>query len=187
MKHLFVTVILVTYALFCQAQQPKSLLWEMDYLSGFTAPYALDERPGIPADTNLIAIWKMKEDADEHNYLVVERYTTNEFVFTYMNRGGSNRTYENFRMFFSKVDNVHFINVGIYNSEKSRREYFFAKVTDLDARGWSMTLWLVTDPAIRNMTSSKALRYFLAKNANNAAIYAKPVHMQKKLPLMYCK
>jgi hypothetical protein len=129
----------------------------------------------------------MKEDPDEHNYFVLERYTTNEFVFTYMNRGGSNRTYENFGMCFSKVGNVDFINIGMYNSERRRREYFFAKVTDLDKRGWDMTLWLVNDTTLKNITSRAALRDHIAKNVNNPAFFAKPVHMHKKLPLMYCK
>jgi hypothetical protein len=160
---------------------------EVRLFNKFCAKFALDETPNIPADTNLIAIWKMQEDLDAHNYFVVERYRFYEFVFTYMNRGGSNRTYENVGAFFSKIGNVDFLNVQYYDHDTKASGYFFMKVTDLDSRGWHMTLSLVADPTLKDIPNREALRERIAKNLNNPSFYKKPVHFDKKLPLMYCK
>jgi len=187
MKYFLFTLILSCTAMVSGAQTDTDPLWELTYLSKFTAKYALDEHPKEPADTDFIAIWKMEEDADQHNYIVVERRAVNEFVFTYMNRGGSNRTYENFGAFFSKLGNTNFINVRVYNREQKRVEYFFLKATDIDDRGWGMTLSLVNDTTLKNISSREALRNHLTKNVNNPAFFSKPVHFHKKLPLMYCK
>lgn len=160
---------------------------ELSFFSKFCAKFPLDEKPNIRADTNLIAIWKMKEDVDEHNYLVVERYNPHEYVFTYMNRGGSSRTYENFSAYFSKVGNATFLTVLLYDLETKSKGYFFSKVTDLDSGGWDMTLSLVADTTLKDITSGKALRERIEKNVNNPKFFKAPVHLKKKLPLMYCK
>jgi hypothetical protein len=129
----------------------------------------------------------MKEDVNEHNYFVMERYNYFDFVFTYMNRGGSNRTYENVGASFSKIGNAYFLNVACYDLETNKPGYFFLKVTDINARGWDITLSLVADTTLKDITSQKALRDRIAKNVNNPAFYKPPVHFHKKLPLMYCK
>lgn len=172
--------------LVCKAQKgdpfPELRLFEKVY-----SKYSLDEQPRVPADTNMIAIWKMAEDVDAHNYFVLERYSLNEFVCTYMNRGGNNRTYENFGLFFSKVGNANFLNVGYRDNQTNTSGYFFLKVTDQDVRGWNMTLSLVTDTTLRAITSREALRERIAKNIDNPNFYGKPMHFRKKLPLLYCK
>lgn len=188
MKSICLLAVLSFSFVVCKAQQ--DLLWEQTMLNKYCAKFSLDE-PHIPADTDLIAIWKMQEDVDEHNYFVVERYKYDQFVFTYMNRGGSNRTYENGGAFFSKIGNVpsvatDFINVGCYNRETNSMGYFFLKA-EVGNRGWDITLSLVADTTLKDITSREALRERFARNLNNPHFYKQPVHFHKKLPLMYCK
>ncbi len=186
MKYISLIITFLFTVGICEAQQNDPLP-ELRIFSKFCSKFSLDEKPNVPADTNLIAIWKMKEDVDEHNYFVMERYNYFEFAFTYMNRAGSNRTYENVGAFFSKIGNAVFINVECYDYEAKRPGYFFLKVTDLDSRGWNLTLSLVADSTLKDITSRDALRERLAKNVNNPGFYKEPVHFHKKLPLMYCK
>ncbi|MBS1584239.1 MAG: hypothetical protein JSS82_01630 [Bacteroidetes bacterium] len=84
-------------------------------ISKVYAKYAMDETPGITADTNLIGIWKMKEDEDSHNYFVFERNSPNSYALTYMNHEGANRTWENFTVFFSRIGKTEFLNIPFYN------------------------------------------------------------------------
>lgn len=160
---------------------------EYNALRAYCANYALDPKPSLSANTNLIAIWKMQEDVDKHNYFVVERSDINKFVFTYMNREGSNRTYENVTAFFSKIGSADFVNVALFDYDAHRSTYFFLKVTDLDPNGWTMTLSLVADTTLKDLTSRQAVRDRIMKNMNKPGYFAKPVHFEKKLPLMYCK
>ena len=185
MKYI-ISITLLFCSVLCKAQT-KDLFPEREIFGKFCAKFALDEKPIVPADTNLIAIWTMKEDVDIHNYFVLERFSPNEYVYTYMNRGGSNRTYENMSAFFSKIGGADFINVVFHDHETDNIGYFFLKVTDLDKRGWNMTLWLVADSTLNNITSREALRERISKNVNNPDYYKKPVHFHKKLPLMFCK
>jgi hypothetical protein len=185
MKYIYIAVALLV-TLVCNAQE-NDVFPEMRLFSNIYSKYALDEKPMVPADTNLIAIWKMQEDVDNHNYFVVERSIVNAFVFTYMNREGSNRTYENVTAFFSKIGNTDFINVGFRELHSNSSGYFFLKVTDMDSRGWHMTLSLVGDTTLRDVASREELRARIAKNMDNPAYFQKPVHFIKKLPLMYCK
>lgn len=171
---------------FCQAQE-LDLLPELTYLKKFCAKFPLEEKPNIIVDTTLIAIWKLIEDVDEHNYFVVQRYNMNQYAFTYMNRGGSNRTYENVSAYFSKVGNSTFLTVPLYDHDTKSVGYFFSKVTDLDSRGWNMTLSLVADTTLKDITSRSSLVDRIEKNINNPNFYKAPVHLKKKLPLMYCK
>ena len=156
-------------------------------ISKVYAKYALDEHPAIMADTNFIAIWKMNEDTDPHNYFVLERFDYYNYVFTYMNREGSNRTYENMGAFFSNIGDTRFINVRYFNWETNTGGYFFLKVVHADSRGWDMDLALVADTTLKNITSAKEVRERIEKNVNNPSYFKKPVHFRKILPLMYCK
>lgn len=186
MKYVYLISSLLFSAGFCQAQE-EDLLPERTYFRKFCAKFPLEEKPNIMADTNHIAIWKLIEDVDEHNYFVVQRYNMNQYVFTYMNRGGSNRTYENVSAYFSKVGNATFLTVPLYDHETETVGYFFSKVTDLDSRGWNMTLSLVADTTLKDITSRSSLLERIEKNVNNPNFYKAPVHLKKKLPLLYCK
>ena len=150
-----------------------------------------DEHAIVKVDTNLIGIWKMAEDTDAHNYFVIEKYNDYQYAVTYMNRGGSNRTYENFAAFFSEIGSTKFFNVG-YNyydkqTETSDVGYFFLKVINIDQRGFDMTLALVSDTTMKKISSQKGVRERIAKNLNNLSFYDKHIHFHKILPLMYCK
>lgn len=186
MKRIYMIV-----ALFCSVvsanAQTEDFFKEATRLSKYCAKFTLDEQPKILADTNLIAIWKVQEDEDKHNYFVIERSEPNEYVFTYMDRGGSNRTYENFHAFVSRVGNESYINVPIYDFETNTELYCFAKVTAMDKRGWHFTLNLVTDTTMKNIPNREALRKHIEKNQSNPGFFGKPTHFEKKLPLMYCK
>lgn len=167
--------------------QTDAMFPELQLFDKYCAYFALDEVPAVRADTNLIAIWKMKEDTDPHNYFVLERAAANEFVFTYMNRGGSNRTYENVRAFFSKVGDADFLNVSCYDRQSGRSRYFFLKVTDAEKHGRNLEVQLLADATLKDLTSREALRKRIAENVNNPGYYKSPVHFRKILPLLYCK
>jgi hypothetical protein len=185
MRYIYCLILLFISSL--SSAQNSDLFPEVKLFSKVYAKFALDDKPSLLADTNLIAIWKMNEDPDMHNFFVMERYAPNQFVFTYMNRGGSNRTYENVGAFFSEVAGFKFLNVRYRNHSTDEMGYFFLKVTDLDSRGWDMTLSLVKDSTLKNITSQKALRERIYQNVNNPEYFGNPIHLEKKLPLMYCK
>jgi len=186
MKRTYLAAICLLLATTCKAQGNKPFP-ELKLFDNFYGKMALDEHGTLPADTNLIAIWKMKEDADPHNYFVVERRDYNDFVATYMNRSGSNRTYENFTAFFSKVGNIDVINVIFRDYDAHIEGYFFLKVISIEKGGWGMTLALVDDPELKNIADRSALRDRMAKDISNPKYCKNPVHFRKILPLMYCK
>lgn len=186
MRRIYLLFVLLFSGTYCVAQAENPFK-EYEYFQQYTGLFALDEHPSVLADTNLIAIWKVEEEEDKHNYFVVERGSINEYVFTYMNRGGTNRTYENFTAFMSKIGNVLFLNVGLYNYDTRKPEFFYLKVTDIDNSGWRATLSLVTDTTLKKLTSREAVRERIAQNLNNPKFYRQSVHFDKILPLLYCK
>lgn len=154
--------------------------------------FPLEPRGSVRVDTNLIGIWKMQEDTDVHNFFVIERYNDYTYAASYMNEGGDNRIYENWRVFMSEVNGVKFLNVPYDNfdwekGESREKGWFFMKVTDIDKGGFNITLSPVTDSTLSRLTSSKEVHDRIATNLNNPAYFGKPVHFRKRLPLMYCK
>jgi hypothetical protein len=186
MRYTYLIAVFLFLHINCKAQG-SDLLPELRLFKGVYSKYALDENPIIFADSNLVGIWKMDEDPDPHNYFVIQRRSNNAFAFTYMNRGGSNRTYENYTAFFSKVAGRDFLNVLYWDAETDAKGYFFLEVTDLDSRGWKMTLALASDTGLKGASSRADLRAYIGKNINNPNFFSKPVHLHKILPLMFCR
>jgi hypothetical protein len=184
MKHLFFVIVLLGLFEVCSAQD---LFSEQKLFSNTYSKFAIDKKPLLTADTNLIGIWKMKEDTDPHNYFVVERRDNNTLMFTYMNRGGTNRTYEHVSVFSSKIDGNEFMNVSYWDPEHDIQGFFFLKVSERDKDGWHMTLSLVDDATLKNLTSNNAVKEQIQKNSHNALYYKKEVHLRKLLPLKFCK
>ena len=152
--------------------------------------YAIDDQPHVKIDTNLIGIWKMQEDTDVHNYFVIERYDDYSYAVTYMNKGGSNRRYENFGMFMSNVGKSQFFNMSYVEwdaSGPSYKGYFFLKVQTISEGGWNMELAMVSDPTLREVTTKEELRRRILTKAQDPAFYDKTLHFKKILPLMYCR
>lgn len=194
MKALFSSIMVTTLIIcntmtICKAQKKFEEENQRDLatVGKVYAKYALDEKPAIAADTDLIGIWKMKEDEDSHNYFVLERYDYNSYVFTYMNHEGANRTFENMPAFFSKIGNAEFINVTYHNWDARTGGYFFLKVIERDKRGFEMTVALVADETLKDLADGAAVRARIKKNLDNPDYYKKPVHFRKILPLLYCK
>jgi hypothetical protein len=185
MKHILSMALLLCS--FVSNAQTDEMDYDLHIIKNVYAKYAIDEHPTIPADTDLVGIWKMKEDIDRHNYFVLERYEYADYAFTYMNREGSNRTFENVPTFFSKIGNTEFLNVRYHDWKGYTSGYFFLKITDRDSRGWDMTLQLIADTTLKNIPDREGVRERLAKNINNPKFFKKPVHFHKILPLMYCK
>ena len=174
----------------CKAQKGKNAQEDdrdVATISKVYAKYALDEKPAIAADTDLIGIWKMKEDEDSHNYFVIEREEPNTYVFTYMNHEGANRTFENFDAFFSKIGNTEFVNAHYQDWRTGVTGHFFLKVIERSENGFHLTLALVADTTLKDLPNAAAVRARIAKNLDNPDYYKKPVHFHKILPLMYCK
>jgi hypothetical protein len=194
MKCLAFMFVCLSVARFCMAQEedlPTPILPEVEMFQKFYGRYGIDAHPLEIADTDLIGIWKAKEDSDRHNYFVVQRCAPTAFVFTYMNRGGSNRTYENVSLYFSKIDGVDFLNVYYLDTHLAdgprATGWFFLKVIDKDPEKWDMTVALVTDTTLIQLPDSKSIRERIAKNMHNPAYFGKPVHFDKILPLYFCK
>lgn len=183
MKNIYVAAGLLFTTAICNAQQ-GSMFPELGYFRPYYGTHAIDENQ-VVADTNLIGIWKLAEDSDPHNYFVLQRFDHNSFVFTYMNRGGSNRTYENVSMHLSKIGNTNFINVRYNDIESDNAGYFYLKVSELT--NWTMTISLVTNEDLKKLGSGNAIRNAISQNNNNAKYFGKPMHLRKILPLMYCK
>ena len=186
-KYFLLSIVLLCATFFIGRGQDNEFGSELHTVKQMYAKYGLDDHPSVAVDTDLIGIWKMAEDTDPHNYFVIEKYNDNRYAFTYMTRGGSNRTYENDGAFFSDINGTRFINVGYYDWDSHSGEYFFLKVIEIKNRGFDMTLELVADTTLKDISDPKEVRERIAKNLNNRDYYKKPVHFHKILPLMYCK
>ncbi|OJW79521.1 MAG: hypothetical protein BGO69_12375 [Bacteroidetes bacterium 46-16] len=187
---LFTALLMGSTTTVCIAQKSKEAREDerdVATISKVYAKYALDAQPSITADTDLIGIWKMKEDEDSHNYFVLERENQNGYVFTYMNHEGANRTFENDPAFFSKIGNTEFINVGYSNWWNEDHGFFFLKVIERTPNGFEMTLALVADTTLKDLPDRAAVRARIKEHLNDPHYFKKPVHFRKILPLMYCK
>jgi hypothetical protein len=77
--------------------------------------------------------------------------------------------------------------VSYWDPEHDIQGFFFLKVSESDKDGWHMTLSLVDDATLKDMTSSNAVKEQIKKNSQNALYYKKEVHLRKLLPLKFCK
>jgi hypothetical protein len=150
------------------------------------SPVAIDEKPSIKIDENLVGIWKMREDTNSHDYFVVENSSATEYSVCYMNRGGDNRVFEHNPAFFSEVNGTKLLNV-YYRDFSDDYGYFFLKVLAIDHNGFEMTAVALSDTMMKHMKTSKDVRKRIADNINNTAFYKDTLHFRKKLPLRVCK
>jgi hypothetical protein len=146
--------------------------------------YSIDEKPVVRIDDHMQGIWKMAEDTDSHNYLIIEKDGDFAYCITYMNRSGDNRGLEHGQIYFSQISNVKFI--VIYNWDDDYRGFLFYRIDNIDQGSWDVTARLVIDPSIRNVKSRDELRTLLEKNLNNQSFYGKELHFEKKFEFNSC-
>lgn len=147
--------------------------------AGNACKYPIDERPIMHVDDHLQGIWKMREDTNFHNYIVLEKADDYSYSITYMDHGGDNRGLEHGKAFFSEIDGTRFLQVS--NWDFDHPGMIFLKVLKIsEPRSWDMTAVLVTDTTLYKIKSSAALRSHLQKNLNNPNIYGKELHFRKK-------
>lgn len=144
-----------------------------------TCKFTIDEKPSVRIDDHLQGIWKLAEDTDKHNYIIIEKRSDYEYSITYMNRGGDNRGLEHGRFFWSEIKGVKFIN--IQNWDDDHPGYIFYRVDTIEGpRSWDMKARLVTDPSIQKAANRQELRALLEKNLNNPSFYGPELHFGKR-------
>lgn len=148
--------------------------------SGITnvCKYSIDEKAVVRIDDHMQGIWKIKEDTNYHDYLIIEKDGDYNYSITYMNRGGDNRGLEHGRFFFSQIGNTKFINIANWDSD--HRGFLLYKIDVVDQGSWYVVARLVTDPSITKVASRTELRALLEKNLNNPSFYGKEIHFEKR-------
>ena len=185
-KYFLLGLVLLYITSFTSRGQDEDFAGEANSVKPGFARFPMDdlEHINIHTEGNLVGIWKMEEDSDPHNYFVLEKKNADVYALTYMARGGSNRTYENFGMFFSQVGDVTYINC-MNPTIRGERGWFIMKVIDYDE--WHITAAMVNDPTLKDLPNSAAVRERIAADLKDTTKIMKPVHFHKILPLMYCK
>jgi len=174
------------------------------YACKSVSKYAIDEKPGIKIDTNILGIWKAVEDTDRANFVLVqnnydathlqEEYKygsyaiyNNDYFITYMNMHGQNSLYHQFTSFLSKVKGTEFLNVTYSYSPYADHKFtgmtyegfFFVRLIHINASFDTITTAIVADTTIKNLKSNGEVRRRIAKNLNTASFYSDTLHFYK--------
>ncbi len=165
--------------------------------------YRIDEKPEIKIDSSLFGIWKAVEDTDKANYILVQShsdivagtgstdssfYNTYFYYFTYMSRHGTNRRYEKFNAFLSKVENVNFLNIvysytphvgGEFKIEQTEEGYLFVRLIYLNHTKDSLITTIVADTTLKYLAGTDMVRKQIRDKLNAPAFYADTMHFYK--------
>jgi len=139
--------------------------------------YKIDEKPTVHIDMGMAGIWKMQEDTNAHDYLIVENDGDYQYRLTYMNRGGDNRGLEHFRFNLCEINGVKFFIID--NWDENYPGYLYYRINNIDQGTWYITASLVTDPAITKVSGVAELRELLVKNLDNPSFYGRQLHFVK--------
>lgn len=159
--------------------------------------YPIDKEPSVKVDEALFGIWKVQGDTDKANFILVQnsddksppdKESLNTYWVTYFNRSGTNRIYENFGAFLSNVGKERFINLGYWDRAADGTDedgYLLYRIIKTNAKGTSMTLAMVNDPALKNAKSAAEVREKVTKNINNKKFYSDTVELYSVSPGHY--
>jgi len=139
--------------------------------------YPIDDPARVRIDNTLLGKWVMKEDTLKTNYFLVTKKDDFKYNITYMNKGGTNRRYENFEAFISKVGSARFLNIQYYH--ESVQGYFFVKLVDINEDGDEVTTAEVADSTMMEITKPAEVRARMARNVNNPDFFADTAHFFK--------
>lgn len=139
--------------------------------------YPIDDPARIKIDNTLLGKWVMKEDTLKTNYFLITKKDDFRYNITYMNKGGTNRQYENFEAFISKINNVRFLNVQYYFGDT--KGYFFLKLIDVSESGDDVTTATVIDSTMMDIPKPAEVRARVTRNVNNPAFFADTAHFFK--------
>ena|ERR1700677_2943700 len=106
------------------------------------SPYSIDSQPVVKIDTDLLGIWKAKEDTDKKNFVLIQNnydvysklYNYNsgsyniynkDYFISYFHMHGGGPLYEQFASFLSEVKKNKFLNVSYTNFKTDWHGYFF--------------------------------------------------------------
>ena len=149
----------------------------------FVSKYPIDEQPSVKLDERYTGIWKIREDKDSNNYVVITNADDYRLKMTYMDKGGTNRSYENYAGYLSLVKGERFINV--HFRADSVEGYFLMRI--LDFSGWKLTAAMVADSSLGDMNNAGEVRALVTRNIHNKHFYDDTFHYYKLLPLSFCK
>ncbi len=139
--------------------------------------YPIDDPARIKIDNTLLGKWVMKEDTLKTNYFVISKKDDFKYNITYMNQGGTNRQYENFEAFISKINNTRFLNVQYYFGDT--KGYFFLKLLDVNEAGDEVTTATVIDSTMMDIAKPAEVRARITRNVSNPAFFADTAHFFK--------
>ena len=138
----------------------------------------IDNKEKVRIDDHMQGIWKMAEDSNAHDYLIVEKAGDYRYSVTYMNRGGDNRGLEHEEAFIIEVNNTKYFTIS--NWDRDYPGWVFLKLDSIGKGSWNITANLATDNRLKEVKDSKELRELLGANINNASFYGKELHFKKK-------
>ena len=168
------------------------------------AKYSMDNKPAIKIDTNLCGIWKVVEDTDKADYILVQNYDDvlyvpsnkekrpNEgdlnytdyqekkdyfYYVTRMDSHGRNPHYQQWGAFLSKLNGIKFLNIAYFYGIKSG--YIFAKILEVNNTHNRITVAVIADTTLKDLNSSKDVSSRIKKNINNSTFYSDTIHFYK--------
>lgn len=153
----------------------KRTLYILTLLLGsilFTAcPYSsevpLDERPNIPVSEALLGQWELRSSTD-YIYMITAKDTYTYHIEKTSKSSAEKTIYE---AFFSKVNNIAFLN--IYETGSEVTTYYFYRFNDMG--NGRIQLEEVTDNIDETFTSSRELRNYFTQHTGISFFYGKDV------------
>jgi len=126
--------------------------------------------------------WKFHEDTNTHNlYEILSRrqpYPLDRYHVLFWDQGGAHASYEG-NMYFSKIDSVLFVNVPCRNAARSEPGFVFLRILDINDACDEITIAVVGDTTLWQLSSQAEVRGRIASNMNNPSFYSDTLNFYK--------
>jgi hypothetical protein len=139
--------------------------------------FPIDDPARIKIDNTLLGKWHLREDTSASNYFLVKKKDDYHYFFTYMNQGGTNRRYENFDAFLSKVNTSRFLNITYWHQDVTG--YILVRILDVNEAGDELTTVNIADTTLMEITNPAEVRARVGRNLNNPLFFRDTAHFEK--------
>jgi hypothetical protein len=139
--------------------------------------FPIDDPARIKIDNTLLGKWHLKEDTDRNNYFLIKKKDDYHYFFTYMNRGGTYRVYENFDGFLSKVNNSRFLNITYWHEEVTG--YILVRLLEVSESGDEITTTNIADTTLMEIKNPAEVRAKIGRNLGNPNFFRDTAHFEK--------
>lgn len=145
-----------------------------------TAPAVHNTPPDPEINDRYKGIWKLDEDTNKYNYLIVEKRNGHTFNLTYMNRSGDNRGIEHVPGSYIDIKGGRFVHIAHIPGSKTS---YTLRLLSVDDGIFSITAAVINDSTLTGLEDSVAVRDRISDHMNDAAYYSDTVHFTKKFTL----